>query len=282
MSDSDDDARMVSIVVPVYGRVELAVRCLAAIDQTTAVDVPVLVLDDCGPERVPYDLIGRAVTSGRLWRLVTNDVNLGFVRTANKAFTLLTGQDVVLVNSDVEVLPGWWGSLTRAAGDRGVASASALTNEGTILSVPAIRALRGADAQTVDRVVDAAGVRGRSARIPVAVGHCVYFNRAALDAVGPFDEVYSPGYGEEVDWSLRARRGGWHHVAALDSLVLHEGEGSFGATHAQRRGLIRRHEARVAARFPREFIGIRAFARNRRTDLWQAKRRLSLAAEGIR
>ncbi len=209
-----------------------------------------------------------------------NDGNLGFVRTANTAFALLAGEDIVLVNSDVDVLPGWWDALQRAATGHGVASASALTDEGTILSVPALRTLREVDARLVSRIVDAAGVRGMTATIPVAVGHCVYFKRAALEAVGDFDEAFSPGYGEEVDWSLRARRGGWHHVAALDSLVLHEGEGSFSSSPSQRRALIRRHEVRVAARYPREFIGIRAFARNRRTDLWRAKSRITLAVAG--
>ena len=38
------------IVVPVYGRLDLTAQCLRAIDDHTYVSVPVLVIDDCGPE----------------------------------------------------------------------------------------------------------------------------------------------------------------------------------------------------------------------------------------
>ena len=52
--------------------------------------------------------------------------------------------------------------------------------------------------------------------IPTAVGHCVYIRRHALDLVGGFDETFSPGYGEEVDFSQRAVAHGFRHVCADD------------------------------------------------------------------
>jgi len=264
--------------VPIYGRIPLAVRCLEAIDRTVDAAVRVLVVDDCGPQRVTSDDVSRALErSQRPWHLEVNKENLGFVRTANWAFELLAEDDVVLVNSDAEVLPGWWEGLRAAAQTARVATVSSLTDQGTILSVPKLRSLDGSDVVAIRSVVADAGVQAQVAEVPVAVGHCVYFRRTALDEVGRFDEVFSPGYGEEVDWSLRARRKGWRHVAALDSFVLHEGEGSFASAPQRRQALIRRHEARIAARYPREFVGIRLFARRKRTALAVAKQRITKA-----
>jgi len=267
-----------TIVVPVYGRIPLVVRCLEAIDRTVDAAVGVLVVDDCGPQHVTRDDVSRALErSKRPWHLEVNKENLGFVRTANWAFDHLVEDDVVLVNSDAEALPGWWEGIRAAAQAPRVASVSSLTDQGTILSVPELRSLDGSDAAAIRSVVAAAGVHAQVAEVPVAVGHCVYFRRAALDEVGRFDEAFSPGYGEEVDWSLRARRRGWRHVAALDSFVLHEGEGSFASAPRSRRALIRRHEARIAARYPREFVGIRLFACRKRTALAVAKQQITKA-----
>ena len=78
----------------------------------------------------------------------------------------------------------------------------------------------------------AAVIRERSLRIrpslPTAVGHCMFVRRSALDLVGDFDPAFSPGYGEEVDFSQRCLRAGLSHVLADDVLVLHHGGGSFG------------------------------------------------------
>ncbi len=63
--------------------------------------------------------------------------NLGFVGNVNAAFEQAAPADVVVVNSDVIVGPGWLEGLRAAAyADETVATASTLTNHGTIVSVP--------------------------------------------------------------------------------------------------------------------------------------------------
>jgi glycosyltransferase involved in cell wall biosynthesis len=81
------------------------------------------------------------------------------------------------------------------------------------------------------------------------VGHCIYVKRAALDLVGSFDPQFSPGYGEEVDFSQRCVARGFTHVAADDVLVWHEGGASFKRYPdiEQIRGA---HERLLRARYP--------------------------------
>ena len=241
------------VVVPVYGNLAVTRRCLQAVDAATPADVPVLVVDDCGPQRVTQEWLDQVVSSGRPRELVPNDVNMGFVRTANRAFSLREGRDVLIVNSDVVVFDGWYDGMLAAAQGPRVASVTAMSNAGSVATVP-----HGPSYNSPDELAPAAVVARATALpaapIPVGVGHCMLLTHAALADVGFFDEVFSPGYGEEVDWSLRARRRGWRHVAAADVVVWHDAGGSFGSG---RQWLRKRHELRLALRYPREFLALR-------------------------
>jgi glycosyltransferase involved in cell wall biosynthesis len=95
-------------------------------------------------------------------------------------------------------------------------------------------------------------------RLPAIAGHCFYVKRAALDLVGPFDVAFSPGCGEEVDFSQRCVLHGLMHVAADDGFVLRKGpipsrEASPDAIEAQ-------HERMVAVRYPYYDEWVRQFS----------------------
>jgi GT2 family glycosyltransferase len=87
----------------------------------------------------------------------------------------------------------------------------------------------GETTASLDRAFAAANA-GRSADIPTAVGFCMYITRHCLHRVGPFDhDRYGEGYGEEVDFCMRAARRGFRNVIAADVFVHHVGEVSFAA-----------------------------------------------------
>jgi GT2 family glycosyltransferase len=262
MSPTTDGPAQVVLAVPVFGRLELTRACLSALDALTPTDVPLLVIDDVGPERLTTEDVAAVVTSGRSVELVLHERNVGFVGSANDAFERAAPADVVLVNSDVTVLPGWFEELRAAAGGGGVASASAIADNGGILSVPALArvgALRSDDRAAV--LATCREAVPAAVDIPVAVAHCTWFRRDALQAIGAFDLAFAPGYGEEVDWSLRARRAGRHHVAAMRSYVLHAESASFGRATSWW-SLQRRHEALLLRRYPLRWLGLRRFARD--------------------
>ncbi len=72
--------------------------------------------------------------------------------------------------------------------------------------------------------------------------------RSALELVGDFDLAFTPGYGEEVDFSQRCISAGLAHVLADDVLVLHHGGGSFERAHRSELRLA--HERIIADRYP--------------------------------
>lgn len=224
------------VAIPVYGARDLFVRCLRSLLRHTPAHVTLLVVDDASPDPGCHRFLVELEASGTLHHRVAylrHPENVGFVRNVNAAFAVADPADVVVLNSDCMVGPGWLEAMQLAAyADSNVATASALTNHGTILSIPH----RNRPARDLPQDVDfdqvAAEVR-RSAldlrpRIPTAVGHCMLVRRDALDLVGGFDDAFSPGYGEEVDFSQRCVLHGLTHVAADAALVLHRQGGTFG------------------------------------------------------
>jgi len=247
----------VVVCIPLYGAHDHFVRCLHSLLAHTPQDVPILVADDRTPDPASRafteDLEARGVLAHRVsW--MTGAENLGFVGNVNAAFAAAAPADVVIVNSDVVVAAGWYEGLRDAAlCDSTVATATPLTNHGTIVSVPYRNSPQPRLPDGMQLDVAAARVREASLRLrprmPVAIGHCLYVRRAALDLVGDFDLAFAPGYGEEVDFSQRCLACGLQHVVADDVLVAHHGGGSFGAME-ERSQIQLSHEKLIRARYP--------------------------------
>ena len=77
---------------------------------------------------------------------------------------------------------------------------------------------------------------GESVSIPTAVGFCMLIRRECIEEVGVFDEdAFGRGYGEEVDFCMRAGRAGYNNLLCADTFVFHEGQVSFRASGHDRR-----------------------------------------------
>jgi GT2 family glycosyltransferase/glycosyltransferase involved in cell wall biosynthesis len=243
------------VCIPVYGAPELFAECLTNVLAHTSVDVPILIVDDASPDPAIGEFVrSLADTLAHSVFYLRQPRNLGFPGNVNAGFLAAAPADVVVLNSDCVVAEGWLEGLRRAAySDALVATASALTNHGTILSAPTRNRPQPSipQDQTLEHTADA--VRSLSLRfyphLPTAIGHCMYIRRHALDLVGEFDLAFSPGYGEEVDFSQRCVLQGLVHVAADDVFVLHHAGGSFGAD-GEANPVQKEHDRIVEARYP--------------------------------
>ncbi len=244
-----------TVVVPVFNAFDDMLECIESLLANNPAAIPLLVLDDGSTdERIPESI--EPLSRAKGFAYVRKPSNSGFVATVNLAFEWCAPRDVVVVNSDVVVPPAWLERLRAAAYFRStIATATPLTNHGTILSVPYLNEpvpylIEGMTTAQVDARIQEASLLLRPI-IPSAVGHCIYFKRAALDVVGHFDEVFSPGYGEEVDFSQRAVAAGFCHVAADDLFVFHKGSRSFDLKGQDERRLIQdSHEEIINTRYP--------------------------------
>lgn len=243
------------VVMPVFNAYEDVLKCVEGLLTTAAPSIPILVLDDASTDaRIPSALT--ALSADGRFVYVRGSTNRGFVGTVNLAFAWCAPRDVVVVNSDVVVPPAWLERLRAAAYFRStIATATPFTNHGTILSVPyrnqpVSDMIGGTTVEEVDTHVRETSLQLYPI-IPTAVGHCTYFKRSALDAVGYFDEAFAPGYGEEVDFSQRAVLAGFSHVLADDLFVYHKGSRSFESRGQEvKRRIQAAHERLICERYP--------------------------------
>jgi GT2 family glycosyltransferase len=224
-----------AVVIPVHNAYEKLQTCLASVCATVGSATQVIVIDDASTDdRIRPLLEETAAVGGPRWRLVSQPYNLGFVASANLGMRL-TQTDVILLNSDTEVTPGWLERMTGClASDGSIATATPWSNNGEIVSIPKFCAANPAPsnasgiAERISQFVENSGGL-EYPELPTAVGFCVGISRKAIDEIGMFDaEHFGRGYGEENDFSLRAGKEGFRNVLCVDTYVVHHGGSSFG------------------------------------------------------
>jgi GT2 family glycosyltransferase len=239
---SPSKRRPIDVVVPVYRGLNLTMACLHSVLATLPPGSRLHIIDDAGPDPALAAAITRLATTDRRCRLVRLDRNRGFPGAANTGLRAAKGRDVILLNSDTVVPPGWVEALAgtlHSAPDIG--SACPLSNDATILSYPD---REGSNPMTDPGPMAALARRANgdaTVDIPVSVGFCMIIRHDCLADVGLLrEDLFAQGYGEENDWCLRARHRGWRHVAVTGCFVTHAGGASFGAG---RRHLLARNGA---------------------------------------
>jgi O-antigen biosynthesis protein len=224
----------VSIVIPVHnGGIGVVRRCIESVLRNTPENVSIHVVDDCSDEIAVVDYLRKIGIDTRVQVHKQLGSPRGFVRTVNAALRRVLLGDVIVLNSDTEVPPRWVTRLQSAAYSRAdVAAVCPVSNEATVFSVPNAGSNRlpawltteQADAIALDTAPH------DPIEVPTAMGFCMYLMRAALRAVGDLSEEFGAGYGEEVDWCLRARALGFVCLLCPSLFVRHVGQASFGTS----------------------------------------------------
>lgn len=252
----------VDIIVPVYNALELTKACIASVLKNSD-NCRLLVVNDASTDLgiKPYLESLRSDSQKKIEVIVRhNDINAGFLKTVNDACQLTKGNFVIL-NSDTEVPPGWLDRLF----------APILANADSVASVtPFSNASLGwlgcnfPDPDSDNEIFKIMNVAQLdsfflkySQDTPIEIfsgcGFCMAFNRAVVDRIGLFDyDTFGKGYGEEVDWSLRACNAGYKHLLVPNLFVYHKYGGSFDPLEKEElvesnvRKLQKNHPARMA------------------------------------
>lgn len=230
--------RPVSVIIPVYRGLEDTVRCLESLVRhapSTSTPFDILVIDDASPELSVRRFVDRFAAAHQEIPITVlhNERNLGFVATVNLGLQATHG-DVVILNSDTAVTAGWLDRLAVAAALPDVATVSPLTNHGSICTLPASTVEAFALESPNPHIDECAEfVFEHSLRllpeVITGVGFCMFTTREALERCGFLDEeAFGRGYGEEVDFCLRATRLGMRHLIEDSTFVYHRGGVSFG------------------------------------------------------
>lgn len=230
-----DQSTRAAVVLPVYkGYDETLAAIYHALKSREGEPYGLLVVNDTSPDPELTAKMDELAGKG-LFDYHVNSSNLGFVRSVNLALERLTDdKDVILLNSDAYVFPGWFGRLiAHADRDPLAATITPLSNNATILSYPITNQDNHLALELSPQELDeiAASVNaGLVTETPTGVGFCMYMRRSVIKEIGVLDDrAFKVGYGEENDFCMRAIGAGYRNLVATDVFVFHKGSVSFAS-----------------------------------------------------
>jgi GT2 family glycosyltransferase/SAM-dependent methyltransferase len=255
-----DHQAPVDIIVCVHNALDDVVRCLNSIVAHTSQPYHLILVND-GSQAETSEYL-EEFSKSHSATLIVNTEARGYTRAANQGLRQSKAEYVLLINSDTIVSNEWLDRMCACIEtDPTIGIVGPLSNTASWQSVPEI--FEGEDwaanpipeGFSVDEM--AALVARNSARLSPEMkllnGFCLLIRRKLFDEVGLFDEdTFGEGYGEEDDYTLRARAKGWKLALADDVYIYHAQSKSY--SHERRKQLTARAGKALADKHGQEII----------------------------
>lgn len=255
------DRPSVDIIVCVHNALHFVRGCLDAVVQNTPRrGMRVIVVND-GSDEPTSTYVRRFAERYPFITLIENTEAQGYTKAANRGLRASTAAYAILLNSDAVVPPGWIDRILECGeSDERIGIIGPLSNAASYQSVPDIRSVEGdwaVNTLPVELDLDEMAAKvlqiseRRFPRAPFLNGFCYAIKREVINAVGLFDEETFPvGFGEENDFSIRAREAGFELAVADHAYVYHHKSKSFSKERRQR--LAKSARAAIEAKHGRE------------------------------
>lgn len=234
----------ISVIIPIYNALADVKMCLESISENFNFSLgEVYLINDCSNEETSEFLVGYAKSHSE-FKLISNEENLGFIKTCNKGMKIAQNEIVVLLNSDTKIPKEFCERIIKCfESDEEIGVASPVSSHTCSYYIPLPK---GYNLEKMNK-----NLRSKHTccypLIPAAEGFCFCIRKKVIDQQGYLDEIYGKGYHEEVDFAYRAITNGWKNVLIDDLYVYHKRQASFGKE--QREKLIAQNNPEFHARW---------------------------------
>lgn len=218
--------RKISIIIPIFNAYEETCRCIRSVLLNTHLNYELILINDCSTDERIIPLLESLKDIPGI-HVINNKENMGFVANVNLGIKESGNDDIVLLNSDTIVTPRWLTRLVVAAYYKPSAATVTPLSNNSDISVE--RLGRSDDQLFINKnAYQLSKLDFNSYHIaPTGNGFCLYIKRGALNKVGSFDPIFKRGYGEETDFTSRAREAGWINIRSFDTFIYHQRHASF-------------------------------------------------------
>ncbi|NOZ74705.1 MAG: glycosyltransferase, partial [FCB group bacterium] len=221
---------LVSIIIPVYNKLELTHMCIKSIFQHTAYDsYEIIVVNNNsadGTEEYLIEMEKRGVK-----QIILED-NQGFTRACNIGASQAKGDYILFLNNDTEVTPRWLTSMIKlmlARKDAGAVGSKLVYPDGKLQEAGGIIFSDGSG-WNYGRGFHPDDPRFNFVReVDYCSGASLLIRREIWEKIGGFDELYAPAYYEDTDFCFSVREQGFKVYYQPESVVIHH-EGQTAGT----------------------------------------------------
>ena len=269
-----ENVKSATVIIPVYNGVEHLEKLIPSLIKNTPEYVKIIIIDDGSPDTKTIEFLEKLKQDNR-FSIYRNEQNLGFVKSTNKAMSLVETRYAVWLNSDTVVPEFWLERLLSQFNEQDkIATITPFTNSGVTFSFPDF----GQDNQ-LPMSFEKIDTSFQKIQSDISknctysgTGFCMAIDMKCWNDVGELDyDAFGKGYGEENDWCFRAGRKGYKHLLAPNLFVWHRHGGTFLTEEKQR--LCESHQNILKERYSEEMNNVvPAFFTN---DPWKNYRNIA-------
>jgi GT2 family glycosyltransferase len=217
----------ISIVIPNYNGENLLKKNLPKVIEAVdneKYEIELVLIDDASVDnsiKVAGNILNRIKKSNFSFKILKNEVNLGFSSNVDKGVDASTGEILLLLNTDIIPEKGFLESLINHFKDSKIFAVGCMDK--SVENGKIILRGRGIGSWQRGLLVHKRGEVNKTDTLWVSCGSGA-FSREIWNRLGGLDRLYNPFYWEDIDLSYRALKSGYKVLFEPKSVVIHEHE----------------------------------------------------------
>ncbi|MCP3928294.1 MAG: glycosyltransferase [Bacteroidetes bacterium] len=211
----------ISVVIPVFNKVEYTYKCLKSILQVSESKLPyeVIVVDNASSDGTPGFLKKIKGVNA-----IFNKENKGFVEACNMGAAQARGQFVLFLNNDTQVTAQWLDKMLapfKTDEKVGITGAKLVYPDGTLQEAGGI-IFQDATGWNYGKGQDPEQPEfSYRKEVDYCSGACLMIRKTLWDEIGGFDMRYAPAYYEDTDLCFTARKMGYKVIYQPEARIIH-------------------------------------------------------------